>query len=152
MMVVCALPLPLVATMVALTPPPHDPAKQNTSDDQNPSALMGLATQRDPLRSIALVHSAAGSECAKNLQQDSDAHKNLMHTWQTLAESRRLGGEGLMGMCCVEQRQLLVGCMGQHRQLLVLHTKRDKHMSKCACVCATDFSSLRRLVFRLNCQ
>ena len=65
MMVVCALPLPLVATMVALTPPPHDPAKQNTSDDQNPSALVGLPTQPDPLRSVAPVHSAAGSERAQ---------------------------------------------------------------------------------------
>eukprot|EP01052_Picozoa_sp_SAG31_P001779 SAG31_NODE_60_length_29419_cov_39.876398_3_plen_92_part_00 len=64
-MVVCALALRLVAIMVALTPPPHDPAKRKPSDDQNPSALVGLPTQLDPLRSVALVHSAAGSERAQ---------------------------------------------------------------------------------------
>eukprot|EP01052_Picozoa_sp_SAG31_P003989 SAG31_NODE_160_length_21908_cov_25.529048_1_plen_82_part_00 len=26
----------------------------------------------------------------KNLQQDSDAHKNLMHTWQTLESQKQL--------------------------------------------------------------
>eukprot|EP01052_Picozoa_sp_SAG31_P058175 SAG31_NODE_17624_length_663_cov_5.533688_1_plen_92_part_00 len=41
-MVVCALPLPLVAIPMALTLPPHDPAKQNTQDDQNPSAVKHL--------------------------------------------------------------------------------------------------------------
>ena len=31
--VVCALPLPLVAILVTLTPPPHDPAKRNAQQD-----------------------------------------------------------------------------------------------------------------------
>ena len=65
MAVVCALPLPLVAILVTLTPPPHDPAKRNTLQDQNPSALVGLPTQQDPLRIVAPVHSAAGSERAQ---------------------------------------------------------------------------------------
>ena len=65
LVMIYALALRLLAILVTLTPPPHDPAKQNTSDDQNPSALVGLPTQLDPLRSVAPVHSAAGSERAQ---------------------------------------------------------------------------------------
>ena len=41
-MVMCALPPPLLAILVTLTPPPYDPAKRNTSDGQNPSAVKHL--------------------------------------------------------------------------------------------------------------
>eukprot|EP01052_Picozoa_sp_SAG31_P010326 SAG31_NODE_564_length_14059_cov_5.728940_1_plen_91_part_00 len=37
-----ALPLPLVAILVTLAPPPHDPAKQTKRDEQIPSAVKHL--------------------------------------------------------------------------------------------------------------
>ena len=98
-MVGCALPLPLVTILVTVTPPPYDPAKQNALKNQNLSAFGGPAHPTGPLRSVALLHSAAGSDARKNLQQDNEARKNLTQPRRTLAESGRLGGKGLMGRC-----------------------------------------------------
>ena len=42
LVMIYALALRLLAILVTLTPPPHDPAKRNTSDGQNPSAVKHL--------------------------------------------------------------------------------------------------------------
>ena len=71
-MVVCALPLPLVAIPMALTPPPHDPAKRNTSDDQDPGAVGHLLTRLAALRTVAPL----------TLPLTAKAHKNLQQSWR----------------------------------------------------------------------
>ena len=76
-----ALPLPLVAILVTLAPPPHDPAKQNTRDEQIPSAVKHLLSVCE--RYCAIL---AADFARKNLRaqeptpsqtraQEPDAHK-----------------------------------------------------------------------------
>jgi hypothetical protein len=97
--VVCALPLPLVAILVTLTPPPHDPAKRNEPNDEDPGAVGHLLTKLVALPTVSPLTLPLTAKAHKNLQQDNDARKNLMHTRQTLSQSSRMGGEGLMGRC-----------------------------------------------------
>ena len=65
LMGVSALPLPLVAVLVTLTPPPHDPAKQNTPDEQNPGAVGQLLTRLAALRTVAPLTLPLDSEGAQ---------------------------------------------------------------------------------------
>ena len=64
-LVVSALPLPLVAMLVTLTPPPYDPAKQNTPDEQNPGAVGHLLTRLAALRTVAPLTLPLDSEGAQ---------------------------------------------------------------------------------------
>ena len=64
-LVVSALPLPLVAVLVTLTTPPHDPAKQNTPDEQNPGAVGQLLTRLAALRTVASLSLPLDSEGAQ---------------------------------------------------------------------------------------
>ena len=56
-MVMCALPPPLLAILVTLTPPPHDRAKRNTADDQIPSATKHLPSVSERYCAILAAYS-----------------------------------------------------------------------------------------------
>ena len=58
-MVMCALPPALLAILVTLTPPPHDPAKRNTADDKNPSAVKHMLSVCERYSAILAAHSCA---------------------------------------------------------------------------------------------
>ena len=58
-MVMCALPPPLLAILVTLTPPPYDPAKRNTSDDKNSSAVKHMLSVCERYSAIPAAHSYA---------------------------------------------------------------------------------------------
>ena len=58
-MVMCALPPPLLAILVTLTPPPYDLAKRNTSDDKNPSAVKHMLSVGERYSAILAAHAYA---------------------------------------------------------------------------------------------
>ena len=58
-MVMCALPPPLLAILVTLTPPPYNPAKQKTSDDKNSSAVKHMLSVCERYSAIPAAHSYA---------------------------------------------------------------------------------------------
>ena len=58
-MVMCALPPPFLAIVVTLTPAPYDPAKRNTSDDKNPSAVKHMLSVCERYSAIPAAHSCA---------------------------------------------------------------------------------------------
>ena len=59
LVMIYALALRLLAILVTLTPPPHDPAKRNTADDKNPSAVKHMLSVCERYSAILAAHSCA---------------------------------------------------------------------------------------------